>query len=371
MHRRTRASVLGPIPALAVVIALIVSAGGPIAAAPPSAAALTPVYPGTKWATRTPSQAGMNSTRLRAFRDYVGGRGCVVRYGYMVYSWGNQSLRADVASACKPWISHFLFEAIEQGRIGNVEDLVHTFEPRLDTLNASLGYKDQSIRWRDLACQTSCYGVTEPPGSAFDYSDWNMALFFDTLFLRVYGSTWSRVDTEVLRPLLTNALQCQDQPTLMAFGINDRPGRVGVSVRDFARFGLLYLRGGKWKTQQIISAAHATMAVTSAPAGTFARTLGQPAEMIFDQRSIGGDNNQTDHFGSYSYAWWTNGIDRDGLRHWSHAPTDTYGAFGHGGIRAMIVIPSLDLVVSWNDSQIWDREMENESLRLLIAAVTS
>jgi len=347
---------------------------------------IKPVYPGKTWATRAPTELGMDAAKLDAFRDLVGGRGCVVRYGYMSYTWGDVSKRADVASACKPWFSHFLFKALEDGKISSLDEKVAKWEPRLNILNNQLGYKDRNITWRHTANQISCYGITEPPGAAFDYNDWQMALFWDMLFLNVYGATYENVDGKVLHPLLTAPLQCEDNPTLMAFGTKDRPGRVAVSVRDFARFGLLYLRQGNWKfvsgdgiyppetetAEQLIEKEHAVMAVTSPLANSVPRTVGLEAEMIPGQRSMGSRNipdNQCDHLGSYSWLWWTNGIDREGKRHWPDAPVDTYGAFGHGGPRAMIVIPSLDLIVSWNDANIRIRDKENQALRLLVEAV--
>ncbi|MBA7702235.1 hypothetical protein ES703_110995 [subsurface metagenome] len=70
-------------------------------------------------------------------------------------------------------------------------------------------------------------------------------------------------------------LQCQDNPTFMAFGVKDRPGRLAISPRDFARFGLLYLRKGKWKGKQLISVNHATMAVTSPLPNSIPTTSGK------------------------------------------------------------------------------------------------
>lgn len=93
---------------------------------------------------------------------------------------------------------------------------------------------------------------------------------------------------------------------------------------------------------------------------------GEWAHLSPEQRSIGGGNNQCDHEGSYSYAWWVNGVRRDGQRNWPDAPSDTYGCFGHGDIRAMIVIPSRDLIVSWNDTRVEGHEKVNEALRLLL-----
>ena len=327
------------------------------------------LYPGAEWEWKKPAQVGMDTAKLEAFRDYVGGRGCVVRHGYMVFAWGDQSERADVASAGKPVIAHFLFKAIEEGRLKGVDDLVSEFEPRLNDVNAALGYKDRKIRWRHIANQTSCYGVAEQPGEAFDYNDYNLSLFFDTLFWKVYGAGHGRVDEELLHPKLTDLLQCQDSPTFMAFGTGERPGRFGVSVRDFARFGLLYLRAGNWKGKQLISAQHARLAVTDPLPNSIPRTRGRDAEMILGQRTGGGGKDQSDYLGSYSWLWWTNGVDREGNRHWPDALPDTYGAFGHWGRRALVVIPSLDLVVSWNDARVEGRQMENEALRRLREAV--
>ena len=165
---------------------------------------------------------------------------------------------------------------------------------------------------------------------------------------------------------------------MMAFGPKNRPGRVAISVRDFARFGLLYLRQGNWNGRQLISAEHARMAVTSPVPNSVPRSGKVAAEMIPGQRSIGSQqepDNQTEHFGSYSWLWWINGADADGTRMWPAAPVDTFGAFGHGGPRAMWVIPSLDIVVSYNDARLkqWtngpDNNPTNEAMRRLVEAV--
>jgi hypothetical protein len=159
----------------------------------------------------------------------------------MVYTWGDVSKRADVASAAKPVYAHFLLKALEIGKILSLNQRVVEWEPSLKDINETLGYKDREITWRHMANQTSCYQVVEKPGTAYCYNDWQMALFWDTLFLKVYGATYEDVDKTVFHPLLTNALGCEDNPTFMAFGVEERPGRLAISVRDFARFGLLYL----------------------------------------------------------------------------------------------------------------------------------
>jgi CubicO group peptidase (beta-lactamase class C family) len=172
--------------------------------------------------------------------------------------------------------------------------------------------------------------------------------------------------------LLTDAIGCQDDPTFLAFGEDDRPGRLAISPRDFARFGLLYLRGGRWGDRQLLSEKLAKMAVTSPVPNSIPRAGNKPTEMIPGQRTAGSrviPDNQTDHMGSYSWLWWINGLDRESKRHWPDVPADAFGCFGHGGKRAMVVLPSQDLIVSWNNARIEGRDQENESLRMILDAV--
>ena len=330
------------------------------------------VFPGKTWQWKKPREVGLDATMLRKLAAYARGRGCVTRHGYMVFAWGDHTRRGDVASAAKPWYSHFLFKALELGKIASLDERVVKYEPRLANLNPRLGHKDRLITWRHLANQISCYGITERPGTAFDYNDWQMALFWDLLFLKIYGATYQDVDAKVLRPLLADPLQCQDKPTFMAFGTRDRPGRLAVSPRDFCRFGLLYLHEGNWRGAQLLERKLARMAVSSPLPNSIPRARGKAAEMIPGQRSHGSTripDNQCDHLGSYSWLWWTNGVDRQSRRHWPHVPPDAYGCFGHGGKRAMVVIPSLDIVLSWNDTRIVGREMEDKALGLVVQAV--
>lgn len=341
-----------------------------------SAAAQNRVYPGKDWLRKTPKQVGLDAKKLRAFSKFVGGRGCVVRHGYLVYTWGDATKRGDVASAAKPIYSFFLFLALKMGLIPDLDQKVVKWEPRLATINKKSGFPDRDITWKHLANQISCYGLAERPGTAFAYNDWQMALFWDTLFLKVYKANYKNVDEKVLHPLLTDKLQCQDNPTFMAFGTKNRPGRLGISPRDFARFGLLYLRDGKWRGKQLLDAKVAKMAVTSPVPNRIPRAGKKAAGMIAGQRSIGSEripDNQTPHFGSYSWLWWINGKDAKGKRMWPDAPADTYGAFGHGGPRAMWVIPSLDIIVSYNDARLnqWTNGKKgptNRAMKMLVEA---
>jgi CubicO group peptidase (beta-lactamase class C family) len=303
----------------------------------------------------------------------VGGRGCVVRHGYLVYTWGNAAKSSDVASAFKPVLSTLLFFAIQEGKLQGPDDRVFLFEPRLKELNQG---KDARITWRHLASQTSGYGLVEAPGEAYAYNDYALALYYDTLTLKVFGTN----GTEVLRRRLAEPLQFQDPYSFDAFGGGRRAGRLAISVRDFARIGLLYLHGGRWRDQQLLRGQFIAQAIHSPIPADTPLTSGREADMLPDQRTVGGTRNITAAGpGFYSFNWWTNGNDKRGQRLFRDCPANTCVAAGHGGKRMLWVLPSLDMLVVWNDSPIEDfddspsnpRTKCNQTAKLIVQSVVA
>ena len=273
------------------------------------------VWPGETWQTASPESQGVDSAKLNQAMSYLASKcgshgtdqAVVIRNGYMIWKG------SDIGN------SHNVWSASE----------------------------------------------------AFNYNDYQMALFWDTLFLKVYGAIYDTVDSAVLHPMPTDILQCQDNPTFVASG-HACKGSLGVSVRDFARFGLLYLRKGNWKGKQLINAEHATMVVASPLPATLPNSVEELAEVIPGQRTIGRVarvQKQGPHRGSYSWLWWTNGLDRTGQRFYPDAPVDLYGAFGKNG-NVMAVIPSLDLVASWSFRNTATVARRNEAFKRLVQAVT-
>ena len=330
------------------------------------------VFPSVHWETRTPEQAGMAREKLDALKELVGGRGCVVRHGYMVYSWGDQSKSSDVASAFKPVLSTLLLVAIQEGRLKSADDLVAEFEPRLKSLNHG---KDGTMTWRHLASQMSGYGLAEAPGAAYSYNDFALTLYYDQLMQKVFQTN----GTEVLRTRLAEPLQFEDLATFDAFRRADRQGRLALSVRDFARFGLLYLHGGRWRDRHVIKPELIRMAINNPIPASTPLTSGREADMLPGQHSIGGTRNITPVGpGFYSFNWWLNRTNQAGQRLYVDAPPDAYVASGHGGKRTCWIFPNLDLVVSWNDSPIADHDTSpgnpdtkcNQAVKLMVAAVT-
>lgn len=329
------------------------------------------VYPGADWERRAPAKVGLAEDKLKALANLTGGRGCVIRHGYLVYTWGDPAQSGDIASAVKPILSTLLLRAVQQGKIESVDAKVADFEPRLRALNRG---KDAGITWRHLASQTSGYGLSEAPGKAYSYNDFALALYYDTLTHQVF----QRDGTRVLKEQLGDVLGFQDKYTFEAFGPRDRLGRLAISVRDLARFGLLYLRGGKWKDKQILKPESVRLALRSPIPAALPLTAGKEAAMLPGQRSLGGGKNITPVGpGYYSFNWWLNRANKDGKRLYVDAAPDAFFAVGHGGERALWVIPSLDLIVAWNDAKIDDHDASpgnprtkcNQAARLLREAV--
>jgi CubicO group peptidase (beta-lactamase class C family) len=329
------------------------------------------VFPGEHWQFKSPDQLGLARDKLTALSQLVGGRGCAVRHGYMIFTWGDPSKSSDVASAFKPLLSTLLFIAIQEGKLSGPDDPLTAFEPRLQHLNQG---KDSAITWRHFASQTSGYGLAEKPGAAFSYNDFALALYYDTLTEKVFGTN----GTEILRTRLALPLQFEDHYSFNAFGEKNRPGRLALSVRDFARFGLLYLADGSWKGKPIVRRDWIRAAVSSPISAATPLTTGKEAAMLPDQRSIGGTRNITPVGpGYYSFNWWLNRTNQLGQKLFVDAPADSYIASGHGGKRVLWIFPSLDLIVCWNDSDIEDHDQSpgnpnskcNRAAKLIVEAV--
>jgi CubicO group peptidase (beta-lactamase class C family) len=306
-------------------------------------------FPGKTWIARSPAELGLNVASLDALRDLVKGRGCVVRRGCLAYTWGDVSASDDIASAAKPFISTLMLMAVQEGKLQSVDDRLADVEPRLAKLN---GGKDSRITWRNLAHQTSGYGLTESPGAAYGYNDFALALYYQTLTEKVL----QQKGTEALRRRLADPLQFEDRFAFDCRGPS-KPGRLAVSMRDLARLGLLFLRGGQWQGKQLVRPDLVEMMLAEPLDPKIPLTAGRDADMLPGQKSMGGNKNITPCGpGFYAFNWWLNKTDHAGRRLYVALPEDAYLACGHGGQKMLWIVPSLDLVCSWRTGGIDDHD---------------
>lgn len=302
-------------------------------------------FPGAEWTWGDPAEAGFDGESLRTLSDRIGGSGCIVHNGRMIHAWGNYTSRGDVASAMKPVIAHFTLKAVEEGLIPSLDQPVAEWVPELRELNPGLGFKDRLITFRHLLDQTSGYALEEPPGRAFAYNDFSTGLLLWTLIERVYNCGYHGIERELIGDRLDRWLRFEDSPTML----HERswPGRLRISARDLARFGLLYLKEGRWADQTALRPELARRALNSPLPPDLPRTGGEEAQYLAEIPSIGGNSDMAGHGGWLSRFWWVNRETPEGGYLFPDAPEGTFAAVGHGGKSALVVIPEHGLVAAW------------------------
>ena len=302
------------------------------------------------WETASPEEVGMDREKIGALARDVRNGGydslhsvLVVKDGKLVleeYAHGYSRERTnDVASVTKSVASILIGIAIEQGTVaGTDESLADLFPAHADLINADPGKEDVKL-WHLLTMtsgfkwdeETYPYGdarndctrmeqVTDPvrfvlerpivhrPGTHFQYSGANSML----LSALITSKTGMDADAFATRYLF-QPLGISDYGWWRyASGMPDATGGLSLRARDMAKLGLLYLNGGRWNGEQVVSQSwveESTQAHTTAGAGA-----------------------------EYGYQWWRTEVPV-GLR-----SADTYFAAGFGG-QQINVFPELGLVV--------------------------
>lgn len=311
------------------------------------AAAAQPVFPGVHWSWKDPETAGFSPDRLAAVSARLGGAGCLVHGGEMIHEWGDSAFVSDAASSTKPFYTYLAFKAVETGRLGSLDERVVTRIPALGKLNADHEFKDRKITFHHLLSQTSGYGLEEHPGAAYAYNDFGTALLSWLLFHSVYGCGRQDIDAMFRGNVLGSAIGFEHRPTYTHR--HSRPRRLRISVRDAARFMLLYLRNGRWEDRQLLREDLMAAQMTFVLPPDLPRTSGRETDCLKGIGTFGGGRNLKDHLGCQGYYWWFNRITPDGTRLLPGAPAGTFMGSGYGGRYAMIAIPEHDLVIVWHD----------------------
>lgn len=302
----------------------------------------------TTWPLATPAEVGLNEESLEAIGKMVGGAGVIVRGGKLVHRWGFAHRPRYAASVKKSLISVLNWQAVEQGLLSSIDDYVVNVEPRLGELNEG---RDAMMTWRHLACMTSGYGLVEAPGKAFAYNDYAVALWYDALMQGVYRED----GTQVLIRQLAEPLGFEDKVTFKAMGEDGPEPKLRISARDLARFGLMMLQKGIFNGQRVFSEANWQEMISSEVPVTMPFSSSRRAPMLPDARTMGGEFNISPIGpGRYTFHLWRNVKGPSGNLMLPDAPEDTLLASGKWGEATLWMIPSLDMVVAWNDSDIND-----------------
>jgi CubicO group peptidase (beta-lactamase class C family) len=168
----------------------------------------------------------------------------------------------------------------------------------------------------DMAGYTAGLALKHEPGTFFYYSSGN-----SNLLSRIVRNTVGEKDYQAF-PYTALFHKIGMYHTLLepdASGTYVGSSYVYASARDYARFGLLYLKDGVWNGERIL------------PEGWVKKTR--------TSSSANGLRN-------YGYQFWLNGFDpnNNAQREFAEMPADLFLADGYGGQRIYIV-PSMQLVV--------------------------
>jgi CubicO group peptidase (beta-lactamase class C family) len=211
--------------------------------------------------------------------------GVIIKNGYIVAQWGDLN-RVDMTfSVSKSYLSAVTGIAVDNHLIKNVDDRVdqYVWDGTYD------GPHNSKITWRHLLTQSSdfsgclfdiCDWADRPPkegsiddwknrkllepGSQFEYNDVRVNLLAYSL-LQVWRKPLPMILKEkIMDPIgasttwrwygYENSFVNVDGLMMESVsGGGHFGGGIFINTLDHARFGLLFLRNGKWKNQQLIS----------------------------------------------------------------------------------------------------------------------
>jgi CubicO group peptidase (beta-lactamase class C family) len=189
---------------------------------------------------------------------------------------------------------------------------------------------------------------SQAPGTWWCYSNWDFNAL-GTIFTKLTG----RGIHEAFRDVIAAPIGMEDfrydevhkDGWMVPDACSQHPAYpFQMSARDLARFGLLFLRDGRWGTRQVIPADWVAASVLPySDAGTR---------------------------GAYGYMWWVAraGTGLPGVVQ----PEGSYSAWGSGG-HFLVVIPSLDLVIvhrvdTGTPNRMVDKFQFGKLLRLILGA---
>jgi CubicO group peptidase (beta-lactamase class C family) len=316
-------------------------------------------FPDRQWERRDPAAVGLEGIWLDRLADALGGKGCVIKDGYVVKAWGSQSERSDWFSSAKPVLSTLLMFAIQEGKVASPDALLRDFGWKLSE-------KDQSMTFRQLANMTSGYGRPEAPGAAFAYNDYAIQLYELTLFDKVFRTSPEAAAND---PRRLGALGLEDG---LQFRAKDR--RMSSSVRDFARIAWFWLNRGNWNGKQVLPESYFRDNLKPQVPSDLPYTRPAETDDYLQVGTYGGGSDQVRVAGpgNYGFNWWFN--DTGARLTWPDLPRDAFASLGAKGNNSFI-IPSLNLVLvsasgDWSSFIPGDTNTRmNGLLRLLMHAV--
>lgn len=292
-------------------------------------------YPGTAWdRLAEPERLGWSVTKLKAARDYAAtihtAAVMIVVDGRVLDEWGDTKTRYNVHSIRKSFLSALYGIAVSQGAIRLSDQLsmleIDDNEPSLTDLEktATVGdlLKARSGIYHSALYEAATMAAARPPrhshapGTFWYYNNWDFNALGTIFERQTKTSIFPEFKTRIANPLGMEDFRIGDGKYVNGRDSVHRAYPFWMTARDMARFGLLFLREGRWNGQQVVPRDWVKSSTTS----------------YSDARANGG----------YGYMWWvaTNGKHLPGVQ----LPEGTYSARGNGG-HYILVVPPFDLVI--------------------------
>ena len=353
----------------------------------------TPYFPPAgSWAKKAPAELGLDPARLndavayaqtresnraldfsdqeKIFGSLLGSvptkraktNGVVVYKGYVVAEFGDTTWSDPTYSVAKSMMASVAGIAVRDGLITSLDEPVGTKvkdggydSPR----NAQVTWKmhlQQETEWegtmwgkKDDFVGAEAFGDGERkprelmrPGTHYEYNDVRINRLGLSL-LRVFNKPVPEVFRDEIMDVIGASNAWKWVPYHNSYVVIDGKkmpsvsggtrwgGGVWINSWDMARFGYLWLRGGKWGDKQVLPPAYVKAAISKSAHGP-----------------------------DYGYLWWLNtqGKNYPGL------PANAYGARGAGS-NTILISPDHDLVVVWR----WHAGNEAEFAKRIIAAI--
>lgn len=286
-------------------------------------------------AADVPAKHGWSANGLRAAREYSEtldtAAVVILHNGATVDEWGATALPLMCHSVRKSLLSALYGRHVENGTIDLNQTLkqlgINDNEPSLT--EAELGAQIRHLLmarsgvYHPALYETAAMAKARPargshaPDTFWYYNNWDFnaaAAIFENLTGR---SVFEEFDDQIARPLGLQDFR-RDRDTQYVTGDDSvypaYPFR--LSTRDLAKFGLLFLRNGRWDDKQLI-----------------------PENWIVESTTSYSDAGAS---GGYGYMWW---VEADG-KHFPGVtlPKGSYSARGYRG-QYLVVIPEWHLVI--------------------------
>jgi CubicO group peptidase (beta-lactamase class C family) len=297
-------------------------------------------YPGKHWTqTAKPEDRGWSSDGLAAAKAYADSIDTaavvIVDDGIIVSQWGATATKFNVHSIRKSLLSALYGIAVAKSEI----NLNATLDQLgIDDNEPSLTSEEKKARVIDLLkARSGIYHAalyetpamkaekpprgSHPPRSFWSYNNWDFNALGTIYEKLTHDSIYHAFDAQLARRIGMEDFDPKEQEYVTGPDSIHRAYPFRMSARDMARFGLLYLRSGRWRDVQLI-----------------------PAQWVRDSTTAYSvaDGIARDNYSGYGYLWWVavNGNHYPKVE----VPDGSFSAWGAGG-HFIAVIPAYNIVV--------------------------